>query len=168
VFTVLVALVALPRVAAAQDDCPILQPDCDRTSTTLDDATSTTRDREATTTTEDRGSEEETPTTERRRTPTTEEVVVTSSTLTVTTLHDVLIPGDGTAGAQSTTTSTAELTTGKSGVSDDQLILAVVVALGVIAVVVGVLTYRYWSATRPRVVEAREPQAKTSRSVFLD
>ena len=98
----------------------------------------------------------------------------TSSTLTVTTLHDVLIPGDGTAGAESTTTTSAEVTTGKSGISDDQLILAIVVALAVIAVVVGILTYRYWAATRPRVVEAREPREpaaarpRTARSVFLD
>jgi hypothetical protein len=167
---VLAAVVLLPRVAAAQDDdCGLLQADCEQSSSTIDRATSTSRDREVTTTTEHRGSDdEETTTTERRRTTTTEEVLVTSSTLTVTTLHDVLIPGDGTAGAQSTTTTTAELTTGKSGISDDQLILAIVLALGVIAVVVGVLTYRYWSATRPRVVEARDPRSKTSRSVFLD
>ena len=48
--TALAALVLLPRAAGAQaDDCPILQPNCE-TSTTVDEVTSTTRERATSTT----------------------------------------------------------------------------------------------------------------------
>jgi hypothetical protein len=146
------ALLLLPRVASAQsDECSLLDPDC------LASTTSTTE--EETTTTE-----EETTTTEARTTTTREEV--TTSTLTITTLHDVLIPGDGTAGAETTTTTAPGSVTGSSGISDETLIMAIVAALGAVAVIVAVLTWRYWHATRPRIVET--PPARPTRSAYID
>lgn len=146
----------LSSAARAQTDpCPILDPDCIASTTT------TTEDLEETTTTTE--APEETSTTV--RTTTTREEV-TTSTLTITTLHDVLIPGDGTAGAESTTTTAASVAGADSGISDETLIMAIVGALGIVAVIVAVLTWRYWNATRPRIVEA--PPTRTSRSVFLD
>jgi hypothetical protein len=159
---VLGALVLLPRLAsAAEEPCDPATNPLDCVTSTTDERTTTTADEE-TTTTEDEQVDDTSTTL--RRTTTTEEI--TSSTITITTLHDVLIPGDGTAGAESTTTTTAPAVTGSSGVSDETLIMAIVIALGIVAVVVGVLTFRYWSATRPRVVEA--PTARTARSTFLD
>jgi hypothetical protein len=148
---VVFALLLLPRVAHAQsDECGLLDPDC------LASTTSTT---EETTTTE-----EETTTTRERTTTTREEV--TTSTITITTLHDVLIPGDGTAGAETTTTTAPGSVTGSSGISDETLIMAIVAALGAVAVIVAVLTWRYWHATRPRIVET--PPSRQSRSALLD
>jgi hypothetical protein len=148
---VVFALLLLPRVAHAQsDECGLLDPDC------LASTTSTT---EETTTTE-----EETTTTQERTTTTREEV--TTSTITITTLHDVLIPGDGTAGAETTTTTAPGSVTGSSGISDETLIMAIVAALGAVAVIVAVLTWRYWHATRPRIVET--PPARSARSALLD
>lgn len=156
VLAAVVALLVLPLLlsgpAQAQTDpCPILDPDCIVSTTTTEDVTTTTEEPEETSTTV--------------RTTTTR-AEVTTSTLTVTTLHDVLIPGDGSAGAESTTTTDPAVASGDSGVSDESLIMAVVVALGLVAVMVAVLTWRYWHATRPRVVET--PPARTSRSALLD
>jgi hypothetical protein len=83
------------------------------------------------------------------------EEVVTQSTLTVTTLRNILIPGDGTEGAESTTTTEKALASGTDGLSDETLILLVVGGLGLVTAVVGVLTWRYWHATRPTVAQAR-------------
>jgi hypothetical protein len=171
VLVAIAALILLPRAAQAQD-CPVLQPDCSTSSTSSKPTTPTTHQviRTTTSTTEEEStdsgsSDEETSTTERRRTTTTE--VVTTTTYTVTTLHNVLIPGDGSAGAESTTTTAPQLTTGKSGISDETLILVIVAGLGVVAVVAAILTYRYWSATKPRVVADR-PQRGGQRSALLD
>lgn len=181
---VVAALVLLPRPAWAEDCGIIPQPGCTSTTTqpttsstvkpttsTSLRSTTTTDDDRVTTTTEDDGFDEE-PTSTTNRTRTTEQEIVTTTTLTVTTLHDVLIPGDGTAGAESTTTTSAPTATGDSGLSDSQLILIIVAALGTVGVVAGVLTWRYWSATRPRIVEAprdtRPLPGPAARSVFLD
>lgn len=135
----------LPGVAAAQD-CPILQPDCE--TTTTEETTTTVED---TTTTEDT-TDDTTTTTVRARDRNREEVVeTTTATVTVTTLNDVLVPGDGTEGAESTTTTGPELASADGGLSDEQLILVIVGGLTMVALVVGVLTYRYWAATRPTV-----------------
>ena len=163
VLVAIAALVLLPRAAVAQD-CPVLQPDCNAPSTSQR-PTSTTVDRSTTSTTEEGSTDSgETSTTERRRTTTTEEV--TTTTYTVTTLHNVLIPGDGSAGAESTTTTAPGLITGRSGISDETLILVIVAGLGIVAVVAAILTYRYWSATKPRVVGP--PPSRAQRSAFLD
>lgn len=163
-FALLLAIAALgllPHSAAAQDECPVLQPNC--VTSTTEDVTSTTVD--GTTTTDP---DEETSTTE--RTATTQREEVTTTTLTVTTLHNVLIPGDGTAGSESTTTTAAPTATASSGLSDSALIAIVASALGLVALVAGILTWRYWSATRPRVVEAPPERAapRAARSAFLD
>jgi hypothetical protein len=150
----LVALALLPRVAAAQQ-CPnILNPACSTSST--EETTSTTEDESTTSTTEF----ETTSSTNRRSTTTTEEVATTASTVTVSTVNDLLVPGDGTKGAESTTTTGAPVAGSSSGLSDDQLLLIIVTGLGVVAVVSALLTWRYWSATRPVVID---PPSRPSR-----
>lgn len=178
VLVIVAALGLLPRLASAQDPCPVLQPDCDTTTTSdapptsrqtsTSRATSTTDD-DGTTGTTDRSSDDGTTTT-RAASRTTQREQVTTSTLTVSTLHDVLIPGDGTAGSESTTTEPAEVASGGSGLSDGSLIAIVVAGLGVVALVAAVLTWRYWTATRPRLAEAPPPRraGAPGRSVFLD
>lgn len=94
-----------------------------------------------------------TTTTGRQVTSTTAERVqdtTTSTSLDVSTSVDLLVPGDGSQGAESTTTTTEALQTVKDdGASDGTLIATVVVALVVLALAVSLLTWRYWSATRP-------------------
>jgi hypothetical protein len=47
--------------------------------------------------------------------------------------------------------------------------MIVVAGLAVVAVTAGLLTWRYWSATRPRVVEAPPTRpGRSARSAFLD
>ncbi|MDQ2649581.1 MAG: hypothetical protein M3Z03_08495 [Actinomycetota bacterium] len=139
-----------------------------------DDVTTTTEDDDVTTTTEDddRGTTETT----RERTPTTEERV-TTTVFQVSTSVDLLVPGDGTEGAESTTTTEAEqLGTGGGGLSDNQLVLLIVSGLSVMGAAVGLLTWRYWKATQPVEVplepitreQAQRPASRTQRSVFLD
>lgn len=154
----LLALLALAPTATAQQ-CPLLDPSC---ATTTTERTTTTVDE--TPTTEDTlfDEEEETPTTfdedelggddgdeREERSTRTVPVETTSATVTVTTLTDVLIPGDGTEGAESTTTTSPRLASADGGLSDEQLIFVIVAGLTLVAVVVGVLTWRYWDATRP-------------------
>lgn len=144
---VVLSLAVLPRAAEAQP-CPLLDPDC-VTSTTQEESTTTVED---TTTTEDTRVDEPAPSTTRARQRSEEEVVETTAvTITVTTLHDVLVPGDGTEGAESTTTTVPELASSDSGLSDESLILIIVAGLAMVALVVGILTWRYWTATRPTV-----------------
>jgi cobalamin biosynthesis Mg chelatase CobN len=119
------------------------------TTTTVDE-TPTTSDEETTTT-----EEAEATTTSRQGSATTaEEVLETTTTLTVTTGSNLLVPGDGTEGAESTTTTLERPTTVEDGgLSDGTLIGLVIVGLVLIAVVVSVLTWRYWVATRPPLRE---------------
>jgi hypothetical protein len=76
---------------------------------------------------------------------------------------NLLVPGDGTEGAQSTTTTTVEpvSTSSDGGLSDGTLIGIVVAGLVLIAIAVAVLTWRYWMATKPAPVDAprRRPAA---------
>lgn len=145
------------------------------TTTEDDDVTTTTEDDDdVTTTTEEERDEDETETT-RDRTPTTEERV-TTTVFRVSTSLDLLVPGDGTEGAESTTTTEAALVSGDDGgLSDNQLVALIVGGLVVLGGAVGTLTWRYWRATEPVEVPlepiSREPQgprARTQRSVFLD
>ncbi len=111
------------------------------TTTTVDDETTTSSaPARTTTTTED-------------QTTTTERPVVdsTTTTLDVTTSINVLVPGDGTEGAESTTTTTQQTETRISGggTSDGTLITLIVGGLLALALFVSVLTWRYWAATRP-------------------
>jgi cobalamin biosynthesis Mg chelatase CobN len=143
----LVGVFAVVPTAGAQ--ACLLDPECTSstvspTSSSIDEVTSSTLDtvpRETSTT--------------RRRTTTTEATTTTAKSVTVSTAKDLLIPGDGTKGAESTTTTTAKLATGKSGLSDDQLIVLMVGGLVAVALLIGVLLWRYWSATRPAVVQRR-------------
>lgn len=87
-----------------------------------------------------------------RRTTTTERQVLSTTTtaLQVTTSLDVLVPGDGTEGAESTTTTVQMVTRVSSeGTSDGTLIAVIVGGLVALAIFVSVLTWRYWAATRP-------------------
>ncbi len=90
-------------------------------------------------------------TTTRRTTPTTKRAATTTTTIAVSTSVDVLVPGDGTKGAESTTTTTIQTATkiSQEDGSDRMLIAAVIGGLLVLAAGVGVLTWRYWVATRP-------------------
>lgn len=113
-------------------------PDPPTTTTSVIETTTTTVVRQTTTT--------------YRQVPTTVvEIVETTTTSTVPpTSVDLLVPGDGTEGAESTTTTQVELvSSGDDGPSDGTLIAIVVTGLVLIALVVGILTWRYWVATRP-------------------
>jgi hypothetical protein len=144
------------RSPAAHAACPIADPLCDtpgtsgtiETTTTLFDATPTidTSDTVRHTTS----------TTARRTTATTEPTTTTQRSVTVSTTHDLLVPGDGTEGAETTTTTIERVAVGKEGLSDDQLIVLVVAGLAVMSLAMGLLTWRYWSATRP-IGEERRP-----------
>jgi hypothetical protein len=187
--TGLLAVVLLGRVPAdarptqtggTQEPCGGLLPACtqpgssitsgDVTSTTDDATTSTTDDDDVTTTTDDDATDDTS-----RQTATTEELV-TTTVLRVSTSLDLLVPGDGTAGAESTTTTELVAASGgKGGLSDNQLVALIVSGLALMGTAVGVLTLRYWRATQPVEVPiepmGREvPRAKprTQRSVFLD
>jgi len=73
----------------------------------------------------------------------------TSTSLPVATSNDVLVPGDGTEGAESTTTTVATTTVSEDGADDGTLVALVVAGLVLVALAVAVLTWRYWAATRP-------------------
>jgi cobalamin biosynthesis Mg chelatase CobN len=159
VATGLLALGVLGGVSAASDtaapaqDCglPTL-PACTTTSitpTTAPTTAPTTTTEQVTSTTE-----QVTSTTRHRSTTTTERAVAeptTTTELTPTTTKDVLVPGDGTKGAQSTTTTTIQTPTKIStdSSSDGPKIAAIIIGLLVLAVAVGILTWRYFVATRP-------------------
>jgi hypothetical protein len=120
------------------------------TTTSLVATTTTTTVKASTTTTTARA----TTTTARQAAATT----LTTQQQTTTTLappgSNVLVPGDGTEGAQSTTTTVATATkVNDGGPSDGTLIGLVIAGLILIAVAVAVLTWRYWVATRPPVVD---------------
>jgi len=116
------------------------------TTTTIAETTSTT---EASTTTT------EAPTSTTRRATSTTQERATTTTLSPSTSVDVLVPGDGTAGADQTTTTQVTATRISSGgPSDGTLISLVIVGLLLIAGVVSVLTWRYWVATRPPLLDA--------------
>lgn len=120
-------------------------------STTAVEATTTTA--EATTTT----ARQATATTARQTTTTRASATTTTTLGTVTTNANVLIPGDGTEGAESTTTTLATATTvSDGGLSDGTLIALVIAGLLLIAVAVSILTWRYWVATRPPLLSEPE------------
>lgn len=141
-----------PAGAQPQQPCEDLIPPCPPTTTVVEPTTSTeaatsTTARPATTTTA-----RQTATTVRQTTTT---APATTTTLApVTTVSNLLVPGDGTEGAESTTTTDATVTTvSDGGLSDGTLITLVIVGLLLIAVVVALLTWRYWVATRPPLLE---------------
>src|SRR5512138_182512 len=69
--------------------------------------------------------------------------------ITFTTIHNLLVPGNGIdENAQATTTTTAQLASGSAD-DESRTIWMIIVALGVVGVLVAVLTWRYWLLTRP-------------------
>jgi hypothetical protein len=146
----------VPIGAAPSGECadpPIIGEPCDTTTTVLP----TTTIVETTTTVEETTTTFEETTTTRARTATTQEVVqtTTSTSLDVSTSVNVLVPGDGTEGAESTTTTTVVPTTvSNDGTSDGALLALIIGGLVALAVLVGILTWRYWVATRPPLVPA--------------
>jgi hypothetical protein len=70
--------------------------------------------------------------------------------ITFTTVANLLVPGDGTKGAQATTTTTAP-PSDEGGSADDEnrLIWMIIAGLAAVAILVAVLTWRYWLLTRP-------------------
>lgn len=183
-----IALLGL-RAAAAQTPTTtcsrIFQTDCP--TTTTEPSTTTIDDEETTTTAQDRGdyggddgSDQETTTTQ-RRTATTERV--TTTTFAVSTSLNLLVPGDGTAGAESTTTTEqGRLVEREGGLSDNQLVALIVGGSTVVGAAVALLTWRYWRATQPVEVpvEPVDPDrganggrpsggsGRTQRSVFYE
>jgi hypothetical protein len=112
-------------------------------TTTTTEATTSTTARQTTTTA--------------RQTATTRAQATTTTLETVTTANNVLVPGDGTEGAESTTTTVATVAAvSDDGPSDATLIALVIAGLLLIALVVAVLTWRYWAATRPPLLEHPE------------
>jgi len=144
--------------AGAEDHCNPLDITCepvDDTTTSTTTLLETTTTVEETTTTQARPSTTTTRPASRPTTTTMVEVEITTTTLGVTTSTNLLVPGDGTEGAESTTTSeaTVAISSTDDGPSDGTLIGIVVVGLVLIALAVGVLTWRYWLATRPLPAE---------------
>jgi cobalamin biosynthesis Mg chelatase CobN len=143
----LAALTLVTGAALAQEPAgPGTEPTTTLPTTTTTIATTTTT--VPTTTTTFRS----TSTTAQQQTATTAERVetTTTTTLEVTTSIDVLVPGDGTEGAESTTTTTQTPTTiSNDGTSDATLLTLIVGGLVLLAVAVSILTWRYWAATRP-------------------
>lgn len=91
----------------------------------------------------------------------TKETTSEATVTTVTTVSNLLVPGDGTHGAESTTTTSTELiaaTAEDDGPSDGTLIALVIAGLVVVALAVGILTWRYWAATRPPALDDEAAQ----------
>ena len=150
--TLLIGLAVGPANAVPCDEagepagCNPNEPPAIEASTTTSPTTTTTAESTTTTT------YQQTTTTAYRQTATTAERVITTTTTTldVTTSVDVLVPGDGTEGAESTTTTTQTPTTiSNEGASDGTLLALIVGGLVALAVAVSILTWRYWAATRP-------------------
>ena len=140
--------------SAGPIDCTLnpAAPECQTTTSFLD---TTSTEAESTTTFEDTTTSFDEVTTTRGSATTGDEEVVTttSTTLEVTTSLNVLVPGDGTEGAESTTTTTAApATVSNDGTSDGALLALIVGGLVLLAVAVSILTWRYWVATRPPLV----------------
>lgn len=75
----------------------------------------------------------------------------TVTTAAVSTSVDLLVPGDGTEGSESTITTLQNASDPGSdgGLSDGTLIAVVVAGLLLVSLAMGLLTWRYWAATRP-------------------
>ncbi|MGQ0431278.1 MAG: hypothetical protein ACT452_02590 [Microthrixaceae bacterium] len=133
--------------AAPVQDCPTPIPGDPCPSTTTEPSTTTTAEVVESSTTTQRPT-----TTTSRQTTTTRptQAAATATTTTIISTSNLLVPGDGTEGAQLTTTTEARSRAGgSSGPSDSTLIGLMIFNLLLIATVVGVLTRRYWRATEP-------------------
>ena len=166
--------VSASMVAAQSEDEEVTQPTILPTTTT--ESTTTTEFFETTTTTE---YVEPTTTTEDQFTPTTDfdetdafdddEVEETTTTeATSTSIRNLLVEGDGTEGAQSTTTTSTTVVGVEgddAGVSESTIIWLIVAGLVVISGLIALWTWRFWRATRPApvpVAAASETSDRTS------
>jgi hypothetical protein len=152
-----VTLLAAPAQAAPCDTTTSVQLDCQTDTTTITTVTTVTTEQGASTTT---ARPPTTTATTARQTATTVRQTsttaraTTTSLETISTVSNLLVPGDGTQGAESTTTTVATATTvSDGGLSDGTLIMLVIAGLLLIALVVSLLTWRYWVATRPPLLE---------------
>lgn len=160
-------LLAAPVVAVAQ------QPPLLTTTTEAAEETTTTTTTEAppTTTTTEAAADDEGPattlptTTTLARSATTaapageveedqgrsDEVDDTVPAETSTTLRDLLVPGDGTDGAQLTTTSTtaAPEVAADGALDEETQVWLIVAGLVAVALLIGAWTVRFWLRTRP-------------------
>ena len=153
---VMLLLTTGASTATGQACEPLVTPGCD--TTTIPDPTSSSSDTTATTVEATTSSTALETTTTRRPSSTTERqpiaTAATPTTIAVSTSQNVLVPGDGTEGAESTTTTTVQTaTTISSQDGHDRMLISLVIAgLLLLAVAVAVLTWRYWAATRPPLV----------------
>jgi hypothetical protein len=94
------------------------------------------------------------------------ETTTTESATTLTTRSNLLIAGDGTQGAESTTTTlrTETRVQGGSGPSDGTLIALIIGGLVVVAGLVGALTFRYWRATAPTAAAGQDGEASVGEA----
>lgn len=142
------ALLTSSAAVSAQEDPPDCTVPLGCETTTTEPATTTSAPTTSTTVTS-------TTTTFNRTTTTARSGATSTTTEATTTLPEgdpsnVLVPGDGTPGAESTTTTTEKpVTISNSGTSDVTLLLLVTVGLIALAGSVGALTWRYWLATQP-------------------
>lgn len=92
------------------------------------------------------------------------ETEVTEPEETTTTGRDLLVPGDGSDGAQSTTTTSTTIAevAADGGIDEETQIWLVVAGLVVVALLIGAWTVRYWRRTRPDV----PPQEPDQTTVF--
>lgn len=149
--------------AALVQDCPAPIPGDPCPPDTTEPSTTTTTDVVESSTTTERTTT--TTTTPSRQTTTTRSTqgAATATTTTVVSTRNLLVPGDGTEGAQLTTTTEGPASaSGSSGPSDSTLIALMIFNLLLIATVVGVLTRRYWRATEPPSLP-RNPAPQSTR-----
>jgi cobalamin biosynthesis Mg chelatase CobN len=159
VLLAILAVVLVPSPGAVGAEPCVPDVTCETTTTAEPTTTTavTTTTTEATTSTTAR----QTTTTARQTATTRAQATTTTTVEPVTTANNVLVPGDGTEGAQSTTTTVATVAAvSDDGPSDATLIALVIAGLLLIALVVAVLTWRYWVATRPPLLE--EPERSRS------
>ena len=75
---------------------------------------------------------------------------VTEPAPTSSTLRDLLVPGDGSDGAQSTTTTSTTVAEGdEDGVDEETQVWLIVAGLVAVALLIGAWTVRYWRRTQP-------------------
>lgn len=82
---------------------------------------------------------------------------------TSSTVRDLLVSGDGSEGAQSTTTTSTtvvEVAADDGSLDEETQIWLIVAGLVVVALLIGVWTWRYWVRTKPAAV-AEEPDPTT-------
>jgi flagellar biosynthesis/type III secretory pathway M-ring protein FliF/YscJ len=117
------------------------------TSTSVLPTTSTTEDATPTTRTTVR----QTTTTEEADSSTTSTTEATTTT-SFTTSTNLLVPGDGGVGSESTTTTEPnKVTAGERGLSDKTLVMLIIAGLLLVALLVAILTWRFWRNTRPEL-----------------